>query len=50
MDVSAVGRGTVVLDATGFTDLPGRFAINGGTFQPLPGRPTTYPLGQPPPR
>jgi hypothetical protein len=48
MDVSAVGRGTVVLDATGFTDLPGRFAINGGSFQPLPGRPTTYQLGQPP--
>ena len=49
MDVSAVGRGTVVLDATGFTDLPGRFSINGGAFQPLPGRPTTYQLGQPPP-
>jgi hypothetical protein len=48
MDVSAVGRGTVVLDATGFTDLPGRFSINGGTFQPLPGKPTTYQLGQPP--
>ena len=27
MDVSAVGRGSVVLDATGFTDLPGRFSI-----------------------
>jgi hypothetical protein len=49
MDVSAVGRGTVVLDATGFTDLPGRFSINGGTFQPLPGKPTTFQLGQPPP-
>ena len=42
MDVSAVGRGSVMLDATGFTDLPGRFSMNGGTFQPLPGRPTTY--------
>ena len=49
MDVSAVGRGTVVLDATGFTDLPGRFSINGGPFQSLPGKPTTYLLGQPPP-
>jgi hypothetical protein len=49
MDVSAAGRGTAVLDATGFTDLPGRFSINGGPFQPLPGRPTTYQLGQPPP-
>ena len=41
MDVSAVGRGTVVLDGTGFTDLPGRFSINGGPFQPMPGTPTT---------
>jgi len=49
MDVSAVGRGTVVLDATGFTDLPGRFSINGGPFQPLPGKPSTYQLGQSPP-
>ena len=49
MDVSAVGRGGVVLDASGFTDLPGRFSINGGSFQPLPGRPTNYQLGQPPP-
>jgi hypothetical protein len=46
IDVSAVGRGSVVLDATGFTDFPGRFQINGGPFQPLPGRPTTFPLGQ----
>ena len=49
MDVSAVGRGSVVLDATGFTDLPGRFQINGGPFQPLPGKPTTFSLGNPPP-
>jgi hypothetical protein len=46
IDVSAVGRGTVVLDATGFTDLPGRFSINGDPSQPLPGHPTTYTLGQ----
>jgi hypothetical protein len=46
IDVSAVGRGSVVLDATGFTDLPGRFSINGGDYQPLPGHPTTYTLGQ----
>ncbi len=49
IDVSAVGRGTVTLDATGFTDLPGRFSINGGTYQPLPGHPTAYTLGQVPP-
>lgn len=49
IDVSAVGRGLVILDATGFTDLPGRYSINGGPFQPLPGKPTTFTLGTPPP-
>ena len=49
MDVSAVGRGNVVLDATGFTDLPGRFSLNGGPFQPLPGKATTLTLGNPSP-
>jgi hypothetical protein len=48
IDVSAVGRGTVTLDATGFADLPGRFQINGGPFQPLPSHPVSYTLGQPP--
>jgi hypothetical protein len=46
VDVSAVGRGTAVLDATGFTDFPGRFSFNGDPFQPLPGHPVTYTLGQ----
>jgi hypothetical protein len=46
IDVSAVGRGTAVLDATGFTDFPGRFSLDGGQFHPLPGRATTYTLGQ----
>jgi hypothetical protein len=45
MDVSAVGRGSVVLDATGFTDLPGRYSINGAPFAPIPGKPTTFALG-----
>jgi hypothetical protein len=49
IDVSAVGRGNVQLDASGFTDFPGRFSINGGTFQPLPGHLTNYTLGQAPP-
>ena len=49
IDVSAVGRGTITLDATGFTDFPGHFSINGGAFQPLPGHLTTYTLGQAPP-
>jgi hypothetical protein len=48
IDVSAVGRGIAVLDATGFTDFAGRYSLNGGPFQSLPGRPTTYQLGQPP--
>jgi hypothetical protein len=46
IDVSAVGRGVVVLDATGYTDFPGRFSLDGGPFRPLPGHPTTYVLGQ----
>ena len=49
IDVSAVGRGTALLDASGFTDQPGRFAINGGPLQPLPGVSTRYMLGQPSP-
>jgi len=48
IDVSAVGRGTVTLDATGFADLPGRFQINGGPFQSLPSHAVSYTLGQPP--
>jgi hypothetical protein len=49
IDISAVGRGVATLDATGYTDFPGRYSINGGPFQPLPGHPVTYPLGQVPP-
>jgi len=48
IDVSAVGRGTAVLDASGFTDFPGRYSINGGPFQLLPGHAVTYALGQVP--
>ena len=33
-------RHGAVLDASGFTDLPGRYSIDGGPFQPLPGQPT----------
>jgi hypothetical protein len=46
VDVSAVGRGTVVLDGSGFTEQPGRFSINGGSFQPMPNAATRYTLGQ----
>ncbi len=48
IDVSAVGRGTVTLDANGFADLPGRFSINGDPFQPLPTHLTSFTLGQAP--
>ena len=49
IDVSAVGRGVAMLDATGYSDFPGRYSINGGPFQPLPGHPVSYALGQVPP-
>jgi hypothetical protein len=48
IDVSAVGRGTAVLDASDFTDFPGRYSLDGGPFRPLPGHATTYTLGQAP--
>ena len=49
MDVSAVGRGVATLDATGYTDFPGRYSVNGGPFAPLPGHSVSYQLGQVPP-
>ena len=45
MDISAVGRGTVTLDGSGFTDQPGRFQVNGGTWQPMPDDVARYTLG-----
>jgi hypothetical protein len=48
IDISAVGRGTVVLDASGFGDQPGRFSINGGPFESMPTSPTRYTLGAAP--
>jgi hypothetical protein len=48
IDVSAVGRGTAVLDATGYTDFPGRYSLDGGPFHALPGHATTFTLGQAP--
>ena len=47
IDISAVGRGIAFLDASGFTEQPGRFSVNGGPFLPLPGTSTRYSLGQP---
>jgi hypothetical protein len=45
VDVSAVGRGTVTLDGSGFTEQPGRFQINGSGWQPMPDDATRYTLG-----
>ena len=45
VDVSAVGRGTVTLDGSGFTEQPGRFQINGKRGSPLLHDATRYTLG-----
>jgi hypothetical protein len=44
-DVSAVGRGTITLDGSGFAEQPGRFQINGSGWQPMPDDVTRYTLG-----
>ena len=46
IDVSAVGRGSVVLDGTGFAEQPGRYQINGGSWQPMPDASTSLTLGR----
>jgi hypothetical protein len=48
IDISAVGRGVAVLDASEFTDFPGRYSLDGGPFRALPGHLTTLTLGQAP--
>jgi hypothetical protein len=45
LDVSAVGRGTAVLDGSGFADQTGRFSVNGGPFQAMPEVATRFTLG-----
>ena len=45
LDVSAVGRGTVVLDGSGFADQTGRFSLNGGPFQSMPDVATRFTFG-----
>jgi hypothetical protein len=47
IDVSAVGRGSGLLDGSGFADQPGRYAINGTSFQAMPGVPQRFTLGTP---
>jgi hypothetical protein len=46
IDVSVVGKGTVLLDGSGFSEQQGRFQLNGGSFQPMPEEPTRYSLAQ----
>ena len=46
MDISAVGRGTALLDGSGFAEQPGRFSVNGGSYQAMPDVATRYTLGQ----
>ena len=45
MDVSVVGRGTAVLDGSGFADQTGRYSLNGGPFQAMPHVPSRLALG-----
>jgi hypothetical protein len=50
IDVSAVGRGTGVLDGSGFSDQQsGRYSLNGGAFQTMPSTATRFTIGTPPP-
>jgi hypothetical protein len=46
MDISAVGRGSATVDGSGFSDQPGRYQINGGTWQPMPDESTSLTLGR----
>ena len=41
-DISAVGKGSVTLDGSGFSEQPGRFQINGSGWQPMPDDATRY--------
>jgi hypothetical protein len=49
MDVSAVGRGTAMLDGSNFPDQSGRYSLNGGSFLAMPKVPLRLALGQAPP-
>ncbi|HKP18333.1 MAG TPA: hypothetical protein VJT84_07625 [Gaiellaceae bacterium] len=48
IDISAVGRGSAVLDGSGFRDRQtGRYSVNGSPFQKMPATPTKVNIGQP---
>jgi hypothetical protein len=47
IDLSVVGRGSVVLDGSGFAgEQPGRFSLNGGRYLPMPDESMRYVLNQ----
>ena len=46
IDLSVVGKGSVMLDGSGFSEQPGRFQLNGGSYQGMPDQPTRYSLAQ----
>jgi hypothetical protein len=45
IDLSVVGKGAVVLDGSGFAEQPGRYSVNGGSYQPMPDGSTRVTLG-----
>lgn len=45
LDVSAVGRGAVMLDGSGFADQTGRYSLNGDPFKSMPNAPARFTLG-----
>jgi hypothetical protein len=49
MDVSVNGRGSVLLDGTGYMDQSGRYSFNGGSYRSFPHVPTKLFLGTPAP-
>jgi len=46
IDLSVVGKGSVLLDGSGFSEQQGRFQLNGGSFQAMPDEATRYSLAQ----
>ena len=49
IDLSIVGKGTGVLDGSGYADQSGRFSLNGAAYQSFPHTPKQFTLGSPQP-
>jgi hypothetical protein len=49
IDLSIVGKGTAVLDGTGYADQSGRYSLNGAGYQSFPHTRTQFTLGSPQP-